>query len=1163
MNLTGVPSEFRERVSVDGRQVSLAGMQLGSVPEWLGNLTALTTLNLNGNHLGSVPEWLGNLTALTSLDLSRNRLGSVPEWLGNLTALTSLDLGGNRLASVPESLGNLTALTELGLSGNELGSVPEWLGNLTALTSLDLGGNRLASVPEWLGNLTALITLTLIGNKLASLPESLGNLTALTTLNVEGNELASVPEWLGNLTALTTLNLDDNHLTSVPEWLGNLTALTGLSLHNNRLASVPESLGNLTALTELYLGMNQLTSVPEWLRNLTALTKLYIFDNQLASVPEWLGNLTALTTLNLNGNQLASVPESLGNLTALTTLNLGDNQLASVPEWLGNLTALTGLSLHNNRLASVPESLGNLTALTTLNLNGNQLASVPESLGNLTALTTLDLSGNQLTALPLRLADLLDGSLQLSLKGNPLADPLFELAQRGTADLAAYLRSLHDAEPQYEAKLLVVGEGNVGKTSLIAALRSAPFVDSRPTTHGIEITPLTVPNPSVGKDMTVRGWDFGGQEVYRITHQFFFSRRALYLVAWNARQGQEQDEVEGWLRRIRLRVGRDARALLVATHCAERRPELDYPHLERVFPGMLAGAFETDSRTGLGIDRLRQAIGEEAARLPQMGQLISPRWVAAREDILALGKSEPQIRYEQFAAIGEQHGLSEPETSTLAKLMHDLGLVIYYSDDEGLRDVVVLNPEWLTKAISYVLEDEATRHDGGILGHARLRRIWAGRADGYEARYHPYFLRLMEKFDISYRIEGEETQSLVAQLVPLQRPPLAWRHDSPPPAGVRTLTLLCRMTEPAPGLIPWLTVRHHRDSTGTHWRRGVFLRHRIAAYGSEALIELRGGTELAVQVRAPSPDMYFNVLRDSIEDLITRRWPGLGYRLYIPCPGTAADGSPCPGTFPLDGLLRQREAGQAVAVCMDCPATPDISALLTGFAAPTVSLTAELHEVSSKLTDLTASVTAVQGQAAQIAATIRRVHQIVGTEVTDCPRLFTLERVRPTGITRALVHQDHYRLTLWCEHPGYEHPWDPAAYNLDPPKEWFAQVAPYAMLVFRILQLVVPLTGAISIAAMPSDQQGSAQTHLEVMKAIVADLPAGQENRATDTLPEATGRLTAAEGAALRAIRAIIFEHDQLRVFGGLRRVHAPAGDLLWVCEHHYPDYDPGLPLIH
>jgi internalin A len=640
----------------------------------------------------------------------------------------------------------------------------------------------------------------------------------------------------------------------------------------------------------------------------------------------------------------------------------------------------------------------------------------------------------------------------------------------------------------------------------------------------------------------------------------------LYLVAWNARQGQEQDEVEGWLRRIRLRVGHDARVLLVATHSAERRPELDYPHLERDFPGMLAGAFETDSRTGLGINRLRQAIGEEAARLPQMGQLWSPRWVAAREEILARGKTEPQIWYARFAAICGQHGLSEPETSTLAKLMHDLGLIVYYSDDEGLRDIVVLNPEWLTKAISHVLEDEATRQAGGVLDHARLRQIWQDRA-GYESRYHPYFLRLMEKFDISYRIQDDETRSLVAQLVPLQRPSLAWQQATAPPAGIRTLTLICRMSEQAAGLIPWLTVRHHRDSTGIYWRRGVFLRHRIAAYGSEALLELRSSTELAVQVRAPSPDLYFNVLRDSVEDLITRRWPGLGYRLYVPCPGTTADGSPCPGTFPLDGLLRQREGGQVSAVCMDCPATPDISALLTGFAAPTAPLTVQLEQVNSQLADLKADlktgITSVQGQAAQIADTVRRVHQIVGTEVTDCPRLFTLAPARPTGVKRALIHQDHYRLTLWCEHPGYEHPWGPAVYNLDPPKEWLAQVAPYAVLVFRTLQLIVPLAGAVAIAALPSAQQASAQTQLQVMQTIVSDLPATAKAREEDSLEETTGQLTAAEGAALRALRAIIFEHDTLRAFGGLRRAQAPAGELLWVCENHYPDYDPGLPVIH
>ena len=261
---------------------------------------------------------------------------------------------------------------------------------------------------------------------------------------------------------------------------------------------------------------------------------------------------------------------------------MDDNRIANLPESIGNLTALTELDLDDNRIANLPESIGNLTALTTLRVDSNWLTSLPESIGNLTALTTLNLGYNQIANLPRQLANLLTTGLYLHLSGNPLADPLPEIVARGADSLAAYLRSLEDAIALFEAKLLVVGEGNVGKTSLVAAFRGTSFVNDRPTTHGIQISPLILQHPNLDLDMTLRAWDFGGQEVYRVSHQFFFTRRALYLVVWNPREGQEQDEVEGWLRRrIRLRVGRNAHILLAATHCEDRLPELDYPQLRR------------------------------------------------------------------------------------------------------------------------------------------------------------------------------------------------------------------------------------------------------------------------------------------------------------------------------------------------------------------------------------------------------------------------------------------------------------------------------------------------------------------------------------------------------------------------------------------------------
>jgi internalin A len=61
------------------------------------------------------------------------------------------------------------------------------------------------------------------------------------------------------------------------------------------------------------------------------------------------------------------------------------------------------------------------------------------------------------------LAGPLERGLTLRADGNPLPEPYQELLARGPRDLAAYLRSLADATPQYEAKVVLVGEGGVGE----------------------------------------------------------------------------------------------------------------------------------------------------------------------------------------------------------------------------------------------------------------------------------------------------------------------------------------------------------------------------------------------------------------------------------------------------------------------------------------------------------------------------------------------------------------------------------------------------------------------------------------------------------------------------------------------------------------------------
>jgi hypothetical protein len=576
---------------------------------------------------------------------------------------------------------------------------------------------------------------------------------------------------------------------------------------------------------------------------------------------------------------------------------------------------------------------------------------------------------------------------------------------------------------------------------------------------------------------------------------------------------------------------------------------------------MLVAHFEVDNQTGNGIAGLRAAIAEEVVRLPQMGQKISARWVAVRDEITNLARTQPQMSSQDFTVLCQQHDVHGAEIETLATLMHDLGQLIYYGADEGLQDFVVLNPEWLTRAISYVLRDDLTRSSGGVLDHARLRDIWQNRpgSHGYPAHYHRYFLRLMEKFDISYRLEDGAQQSLVAQLVPYQRPYVPWDSRTPVSDRLRRLGLVCQLTEPAPGLMAWLTVRHHRAATGRHWRTGVFLRHPISVYDSEALLEMIAPSQLAVEVRAPSPDLYFHVLSDSIEELIARRWPGLSYELFIPCPSVKADGSRCPGLIPMNGLLIYRQEGDSHFRCLDCGTKHEVSVLLTGFSEPTVAS----QPMISLLKEITSGVNRIEGRAADIADTLRQLLRVVSTEITDCPRLFTLRPADRKGLRQLRPGKQRYRLVLWCEHPGYWHPLADASYWIDQPTEWLASIRPYLNLVLTVLRLAVPAAASVAGVMLTADQLKHANSELELMTALADELPKKPKDETDDLLAQdAVGQLSPSEGLALRGIRTVIFRHDPMKKFGGMRRVLTAAGDFLWVCPDHYADYDPGLPTI-
>jgi Leucine-rich repeat (LRR) protein len=435
----------------------------GVLPVELGNLSALTTLDLQGNALtGNIPSALGGLPALATLNLSFNSLnGGIPAALGGLGTLVELYLSHNQLAgAIPAEMATLAALETLVLKRNSLsGNIPAALGGLSNLYYLDLSENSLTgAIPAELANATRLGWLVLAGNALTgAIPAELAAIAPLTQLDLSANQLTGgLPPALAGHARLTVLNLRDNQLTGgLPAEIGAAALLARLELSNNPLGgALPSSVGNLARLEQLNLANCGLTgSLPASLGNLANLRFLRLGSNSLSgSLPASLGNLTHLETLDLARNQLSGdLPAAMSGMTGLQTLNLSHNAFTGpVAAALGDLGELDSLDLSHNQLSGslptiwlglkdlgvlrldhnqlsgpLPTELGQLQGVAWLTLGNNQFTGpIPAGLGDVTSLYELDLSANRLTgSIPLQLGSLTNLS-SLNLAGNALGGPI-------------------------------------------------------------------------------------------------------------------------------------------------------------------------------------------------------------------------------------------------------------------------------------------------------------------------------------------------------------------------------------------------------------------------------------------------------------------------------------------------------------------------------------------------------------------------------------------------------------------------------------------------------------------------------------------------------------------------------------------------------------------
>jgi internalin A len=544
-----------------------------------------------------------------------------------------------------------------------------------------------------------------------------------------------------------------------------------------------------------------LTELPESVAQLSQLRELYLSHNKLTALPESIGRLGQLEELRLSGNLLVTFPESISSLFRLRRLLAADNQLVVLPESIGQMSQLEVLDLTDNSLVTLPESIGQMSQLSELYLVDNLLAWLPKSLQNLKQLGYLYLHGNGALGLPAEVLGPRPSESRMPARPATILDYHFR-TQDG------------EKRPLNEAKLILVGRGAVGKTSIVNQLIHEKFTDEKKT-EGIRITEWLLTVGENRDSVRLNVWDFGGQEIMHATHQFFLTERSLYLLVLSGREGVEDADAEYWLKLIQS-FGGGSPVVIVLNKINEHPFDVNRNALLRKYP-FIREFVKTDCEDATGIKELRRIVEYQTDKLEHLRDAFPASWFSIKDRLAWMEKN--YLSFDEYRKECARLGEKDPEAQeSLAFHLHNLGIALNYKDDMRLKDTHVLNPHWVTSGIYKILNANRLEKQKGEISLKDLPSILD--AKEYPAEMHGFLLDLMKKFELCFDLEGKEGVYLIPELLDKQQPGEADEFDA-----AECLNFQYHYPVLPEGLLPRFIVRTHVLSDETpRWRTGVILK---------------------------------------------------------------------------------------------------------------------------------------------------------------------------------------------------------------------------------------------------------------------------------------------------------------------------------------------------
>jgi small GTP-binding protein len=581
----------------------------------------------------------------------------------------------------------------------------------------------------------------------------------------------------------------------------------------------------------------------------------------------------------------------------------------------------------------LPGEIGQLSNLQSLNLSGNQLSSLSPKIGLLSNLKILYLYNNPLSSLPAEIGQLTKLE-KLELPDTEISNLPPEIRKQGlTAILNFYRQQLEQGfENLYEAKFLIVGEGGAGKTSLAKKIEDEKYelqTDEK-STEGIDVIQWKFQLDN-GKEFRVNIWDFGGQEIYHQTHQFFLTKRSLYALVADTRQ--DNTDFYYWLKVVEL-LSDNSPVIIVKNEKQERQCEVNERQLRGEFLN-LKEVLPTNLATNRGLIEIKDAIQQYISKLPHIGTPLPKTWVKIRSDLE--NDSRNYISREDYYNLCRLNNLTKREDmDLLSEYLHDLGVCLHFQDDPTLKHYVILKPEWGTTAVYKVLDNKNVIQNLGLFTKENLKDIWQ---DVEYTNMRDELLQLMMRFKLCYPIPHCDGQYISPQLLDIDQLDYTWDTSN-------NLILRYKYEFMPKGIISRFIVETHPwiEEQKLVWRSGVILNKDQTR---AEVIENYNHREIKIRVAGRRKKELLTVITHEL-DKIHRSFKRLKYETLVPCNCKECEGSQTPYAYPLESLRKRLYAGRYQIECENSFEMVDVRRLIDDVNLPTQELNRELQTPVSK-----------------------------------------------------------------------------------------------------------------------------------------------------------------------------------------------------------------------